>query len=159
MPEVKLNIKLGALEVQFEGAEGYAEEHLLAIIERLSQLDIQDVVPIVQDAGPVKSEGSVSSSTVRLSTSDIAVRLGAKSGTDLVMAAAAYLYLTEGKEEFRRSDILTAMKSAKAFYKATYSGNLSKSLETLMKAGRLSAPGQDTFALPYAEVQATQMLL
>jgi hypothetical protein len=165
MDTAKLSIKLGALELVYEGSQDFIEDGLLDIIERLASLEIPDVAPSVTTLHPVSSEPGRAAPTLapapmsRLSTSDFAVKMSVKTGTDLAMAAAAYLHHTRGSEEFRRLDLLNAMKSAKAFYKASYGSNLSKSLETLTKSGRLQNPGTETYALPYAEIEASKRLL
>jgi hypothetical protein len=51
------------------------------------------------------------------------------------------------------------MKSAKGFYKQTYNNNLSKSLDGLMKSGRLSSPSAETYALPHTEEETLHGLL
>lgn len=165
MDTAKLSIKLGALELIYEGNQDFIEDGLIDMIERLSSLEIPDVAPSPAALHTVSSEAGRTTQTSaqgpssRLSTSDFAVKMGVKTGTDLAMAAAAYLHHTRGSEEFRRTDLLTAMKSAKAFYKASYGSNLSKSLETLTKGGRLQNPGTETYALPYAEIEASKRYL
>lgn len=67
------------------------------------------------------------------------------------MCAAACLTFFEGKEEFKRADLLAEMKTAKAFYKQTYSNNLSKALEILVRSNRLSAAASETYVLPHGE--------
>jgi hypothetical protein len=166
MELMKLSIKLGPLEVACEGSEVFVEKHLANLIERLSVLEVRNIV--LPDAGPLRdSEVDASDDQVapradsrsRLSTTDFAVKMGAKSGTDLVMAAAAYLHHTKGVEDLRRADLLTEMKAAKAFYRSSYGSNLSKSLETLTKSGRLQNPRAETYSLPYAEIENTKRLL
>ena len=165
MDTAKLSIKLGALEVVYEGQQTFIESGLMDIVERLASMDIQDVAPansISQGSHAQTTEGGNTATlnvATRLSTTDFAVKMSAKSGSDLVMAAAAYLHHTKGSEDFRRSDLLNAMKGAKAFYKTSYGSNLSKSLEMLTKSGRLQNPGSETYALPYSEIEATKRLL
>ena len=162
MDQIKLNLKLGSVEIQYEGSEAWAAEQIAHLLERISSLEIQDMGKSSAPAGGEASAGQPIASApprVKLSTTDFAVKMGAKSGTDLVMAAAAYLHHTVGLEEFRRPDILNAMKGAKAFFRASFGSNLSKSLDTLTKSGRLGSPRPDTYGLPYPEIEATQKLL
>ena len=146
MTMTKLDIELSGLKVNYEGPSDFLNEGLVALCEKLSALDLPEVTANTISA-PVKVSGVVP----KLSTTDIAVKLSSKSGSDLVMAAAAFLRFVKGQEDFKRSDILAEMKSAKSFYKQTYSNNLSKSLEGLVKGGRLSNPGTDKYALPHSE--------
>lgn len=162
METAKLRIKLGQMELEYEGSQNYIETGILELIEQLSAVEIQDIEVKEQPSAPEDLAGSAAGmppNTAKLSTTDFAVKLGVKSGTELVMAAAAYLHHTRSLEEFRRADILSEMKGAKAFFRQSYGSNLSKSLETLTKSGKLQNPKADTYALPYSEIERTKMLL
>jgi len=163
MDMIKLNFKLGALEVEYEGPEGFAGVSLLPLMQGVTELDIPHIAVHAPANGSVGAQVSGESPSAnggsKLSTTDFAVRMGSKSGSDLALAAAAYLHLTMGMDEFRRHDILGAMKGAKQFYKASYGGNLTKSLDMLTKTGRLQNPGSDTYALPYYESENAKKYL
>jgi len=163
MTTIKLNIKLGALELNYEGPQDFAGDGIEPLIQYLAEVNIPQLVAQTPNLPPA-STGQLDariepSQALKLSTTDFAVKMGAKSGTDLVMAAAAYLHHTQGAEEFRRSDLLSEMKASKAFYRASYGGNLTKSLDLLTKSGRLQNPKADTYALPYSEIERTKVLL
>jgi hypothetical protein len=166
MESIKLSIKLGALEVTCESSQAFVEAHLMDLIERLSAIEVRNLVPdhtMLASVGDPEFSVGIDQPRIdsrsRLSTTDFAVKMGVKSGTDLAMAAAAYLHHTKGMEDLRRSDILNEMKAAKAFYRASYGSNLSKSLDTLTKSGKLQNPRAETYALPYAEIENTKRLL
>lgn len=163
MDAIKLSLKLGVLEVDYEGPENFAATSLLPLMEGLTELNIPDIAVVSPSDGdavmPRDADSPPAKSTAKLSTTDFAVRMGSKSGSDLAMAAAAYLHLTMGMEDFRRHDILGAMKGAKQFYKASYGGNLTKSLDMLTKTGRLQNPGSETYALPYSEAESMKRYL
>lgn len=149
MEITKLNIEMKGLKVSYEGPSDFLNNGLVALCEQLSGLEM----PVVEQPGlsdPIGSKVGV----VKMSTTDLAVKLSSKSGSDLVMAAAAHLRFCKGREDFKRSEILAEMKSAKSFYKQTYSNNLSKSLEGLVKGGKLSNPATETYALPHAEEES-----
>lgn len=162
METVKLSLKMGALEFDYEGSDEFLAESLVAVLEQVSALEVpmaQHVVAPVEIGSSVQLSDGSSSGPVNFSVSDIAVKLGAKSGSDLVMAAAANLFLTKGMETFRRQDILGAMKDAKSFYKVSYGSNLSKSLDMLIKSAKLQTPASDVFALPHGEAEAIKSRL
>lgn len=165
MAEIKISLKLGQFELEFDGPEEFVKDGLTGLIECVSSLGLQDIAAASVSA-PATGQSEITSagapvgvSSPKLSTTDFAAKLSVKSGTDLVMAAAAHLHLIRGLEDFRRGDILTEMRSAKAFYKLSYGSNLSKSLETLVKSGRLQNPRSDTYALPYNEAISLKRLL
>lgn len=161
MQNAKLRIKIGHVEVEFEGSEEFITSGLPSLLEKIATTDIPNSGQFLDSstqgsvALPAPGQGATSQSA-KLSTTDFAAQLGVKSGTELVMAAAAYLHHTQGMEDFSRSQLLSEMKSSRAFYKASYGSNLSKSLDTLVKSGRLQNPRADTFALPYREIEVTQ---
>jgi hypothetical protein len=160
MEPAKLRLKIGQLELEYEGSETFIENGLMHIIERLTTLDVPNMPPPPHEAGEQATlpppAAQLAPPKSSLSTTDFAAQMGAKSGTDLVMAAASYLHHTKGVEEFRRPDILQEMKSAKAFFRASYGSNLTKSLDTLVKSGRLQNPRSDTYTLPYREIENTR---
>ncbi|MGR3662516.1 MAG: hypothetical protein ACU0CA_15245 [Paracoccaceae bacterium] len=162
MANLKIDLEIGALKLSYDGPEEFVEKGLLSFIERVSLLDMPNMaVPTLDAENSLQSASTAQpiASEPKLSTTDFAVKLGVRSGTDLVMAAAAYLCITRGAEEFRRSELLAEMKTARSFYKSSYGGNLTKSLETLTKTNRLLNPRSDTYALTYGEVESIKMLL
>jgi hypothetical protein len=90
---------------------------------------------------------------LRLSTDTIATIIGASSGPDLVIAAAAHLHFSEGKTTFTRRELTAQMRSAPSHYKATFLNNLSSYLSGLTRADRLRLSGADIYALSNRERQ------
>jgi hypothetical protein len=80
----------------------------------------------------------------------IATKINAKSGSDVAIAAAAFLQLVEGKESFSRQELLTSMKAATKFYKTGMSSNLSGYLNSLV-GGKLNQIGTGKYCLASAE--------
>ncbi len=161
MTEIKITLDAGPLKVHYEGSAEFAKDELPDLMERFVGMNIPNIAPTEgqsQEKSPDDLRAKITSNQ-KLSTTDYAARMGAKSGTDLAIAAVAHLHLTRGLEEFRRQEILSEMKSAKSFYKPSYSSNFSKSLETLVKTGRLMTPKQDTYTPSYSEVEKIKMLL
>jgi len=104
--------------------------------------------------GAQKSEAKANGAgQVKLSTDTIATIVGASSGPDLVIAAAAHLHFSEGKSTFTRRELITQMRSAPSHYKATFLNNLSSYLTGLTRADRLRLSGTDIYALSNRERQ------
>ncbi|MEM0948870.1 MAG: hypothetical protein AAGK37_15830 [Pseudomonadota bacterium] len=154
MTTTKLNIEMSGLKVSFEGPTEFLDEKLAEVCEKLSSLGL----PSVDGQGEVAPR-LTEIQEVKMSTTDIAVKLTSKSGPDLIMAAAAHLRFVKRLEDFKRGELLAEMKSAKSFYRQTYSNNLSKSLEGLVKGGRLSNPATETYALPHTEEEGLRAKL
>jgi hypothetical protein len=144
----KIRIKLGPIEVEYEGSEDFLKEELPQLLEAVANLHKKSGIT---DASPQDQNQGGSSSTpkgqLQGTTGAVAAKLGSKTGPDLVLAAAARLTLVVGKETFTRKDLLAEMKTATAYYKATYRGNLSGYLNGLVKDGILLETAAQTYSL------------
>ncbi len=143
----KIRIKLGPIEVEYEGTENFLKEELPQLLEAVANLYKQSGLPeMKQDSG---STGGTGTGTPQLqsTTGGIAAKLGCKSGPELAIAAAARQTFAAGKATFSCKDILNEMKTASNYYKSTYSGNLSVILNGLVKDGALLEPAKDTYSL------------
>ena len=92
-------------------------------------------------SSPGGKPGIKRKSSVALSTSSIAQKLGSKTGSDLAIAAAAHLVLVKKMDNFSHTELLAEMREAKTFYKKSYHSNLGNSLKTLVNAGRFNHIG------------------
>ena len=93
------------------------------------------------------------------STDTIATVIGAKSGPDLIVAAASHLHFAQGKQKFTRQELTTEMRSAPAHFKETFVNNLSTYLTGLTKSDRLRLVGAHTYALSNKERQELETKL
>ncbi|HEY0075541.1 MAG TPA: hypothetical protein VGB77_15695 [Abditibacteriaceae bacterium] len=151
---MKLNVKLGPIEFEYEGSEEFLKDELPAVLETFSQIDVKTFNVGSGNGGPtLGSQSGIGSSTssgnaaIQLSSGNIAAKLDCKSGSDLVIAACAHLTLVMNKEAFSRKDILEDMQTATSYYKVTYSKNLTQSLATLIKDGKLIERSKNSYAL------------
>ena len=140
--ESKIRIKLGAIEVEFEGSEQFLKKELPDLIKTVSELYKGSNLPAEADNSLV----SGAPPKIELSTGSIATKLGCKSGGDLALAAAAHLTFAKKTPVFKRKILLSEMKTASAFYKASYSGNLTKILNQLLKS-KFNEPSSGSYAL------------
>lgn len=149
--ESKIRIKMGAIELDYEGSEHFLKEELPELLEA--------VVTLYKEAGgggalpelPGESQRSNGASGIsaEIATSTIVAKLkGDAGGPKLVLAATAKMtFAGEGDGPFARGDILQEMKAATSYYKKTYSNNLSTYLKNLVKQGKLTEHGGKMFAL------------
>jgi hypothetical protein len=93
------------------------------------------------------------------STNTIATLLGAKSASDLAIAAAAHLTLVQKKERLSRREILDEMKSATPFFKSSFDNNHSSTLKTLTSRDRLRLLAPDSYGLSHKERTELEKLL
>lgn len=154
--DAKIRLKIGNLEVEYEGSDTFIRSDLLNLVSKAIDLlrEQGEDVPKVEGAPSRPGDGKQLSATTRT----IASKLGVKSGPDLVIAAAAKLTLGVGLDSFTRQQLLDEMKSATAYYKKSYSNNLSSYLQRLVKANDLFEAAKDTYALSAgkrAEIEKT----
>lgn len=144
--ESKIRIKIGAIEVEYEGSEAFLKTELPAFIKSISELQISPVRESDPEQNGSNNKPESVKNVIQLSTKSIAAKLNVKSGRDLVVAAAAHLCFVKEKAKFTRKELLDEMKTATSYYKATYSNNLSMILSRLIKT-QLNEPSTDVYAL------------
>jgi hypothetical protein len=142
--ESKIRIKLGQIEVEFEGSEAFLKSELPELIRNVAEL--YQTADIPEAAQEDSAEASAGGAAIQLSTASIATKLGSKSGGDLAVAAAAHLTLVKNKPVFSRQELLNEMQTAPSFYKTSYSGNFTKTLGVLMKS-KLNEPSSGKYSL------------
>lgn len=149
----KLRIRIGEVEIDYEGTEEFLKEELPQLLKTAMELHKAAGSPQgggkekKQDSGTAGAAGEVPS----LTTASIAGKLGCKSGSDLLQAAAAHLALVKKVEPFSRQQLLAEMREATSYYRKNYSANLSKYIKTaLLKDGVLSETAENSFALKAA---------
>ncbi len=156
MTTSKIKIKMGAIEIDYEGSEEFLKEELPSLLKAMSDL-YKSSAPLIgfSGAAPINSSDSPK---IQGTTATLAAKLGGGSGPDLMMSAAARLTFVLGKEKFHRADLLEEIKSASSYYKTSYSSNFSTLLNGLVKAGKLMEPSKDNYSisadsLKYMEAQ------
>lgn len=144
----KIRIRLGEIEIEYEGDESFLTKELPQLLAVVSELHLKSGAT---DSSGSESEsgtnGAGDSDVLELTTGSIAAKLSAKSGTDLILAAAAHLTFVAKKQKFSRQEITNEMKSASAYFKKSYASNLTKGLNALVKSGKLLEPSSGSFAL------------
>jgi hypothetical protein len=143
----KIHIRMGAVEVDFEGTEDFIRDDLRSIIASVGGLPkTTGVVADVPVDLPFSAEG-VAPRINGLTTASIAAKLGVDSEPELIIAAAGRLAVFEQKDTYTRQQLLDEMKSAAGYYKKSYRGNLSGALQRLVSDGKLLETSANTFAL------------
>ena len=144
----KLRIKVGPIELDYDGTDEFIKNDLLGLISSLAELaaksGLEEEDKETEDA-PKKKTGK--GKLVQLTTGSIASHLKVASGPDLVVAACAHLAFAKGLATFKRDEILTQMKTAASYYKKSYRSNLTSYLDRLVKGDKLVEASTDTFAL------------
>ena len=153
---IRVRVKVSWLEMEYEGAPSHIREHVIELVERLLSTRKESTQ---EGDGRVSIENELDSKRgsdeiaglLDLSTSTIAAKMSVSTGSDLALAASAKLLLVDGRETFPRKDILGEMKKAPAYFKRTYSNNLTKSLEKLIKSDRLRLTAPEVYSISAKE--------
>lgn len=118
----KIRVKLGSLEIDFEGSSDYLVNNLADFCERIvalrgitSPADVDSAAAIVEPIVEKKAREGLQG----LSMNAIAKKIGQSKGIDLLKAAAASLHLVHGREIFLSKDIMDEAKRATSFFKAS----------------------------------------
>jgi hypothetical protein len=148
----RIRIKMGALEVEYEGEEDYLRDGLLDFLKSLTGIVENSEFPVSggegdEDNGTSKPVAAQTADTPRLAPASIAAKLQSKSGPDLIIAAAAHLKFVQGLDRFSRVQIRDTMKAASGYYKKSMNNNLSSSLRRLVKNKKLNDLGNDSYSL------------
>ncbi|MGQ0457933.1 MAG: hypothetical protein ACT4OU_12845 [Hyphomicrobium sp.] len=114
------------------------------VIEKL-QLDVSALG--VQSDTPLAAEGSGSNQARVGNINTVVSRIGADSCRTLLIAAAIYLTLYQGKEAFTRSEWVATAKSAKV-WKNEYVNQSSTMIGRLADGGQIVEKSKDTYYLP-----------
>ncbi len=155
MSNAKIRLKVGSMELEYEGDPAFLTGGIEALLETMGALaskvpdDAQMqapafVAPVVDGNGTVAPASGGSSV---FSTNTIAAHIDAKTGPELVVCAMAQLELVQGKSSSTRAEILAEMKNATTYYKESLGSNLGQSLTSLTKKKRINQVAKDTYSL------------
>src|SRR5687767_12900337 len=124
----KIKVKVGGVEVEYEGSEAFLKEELPGLLSTLAKLQKEfGSTPTLETEIPRENgEARVAPVFGQATTGTIAAKLGVKSGPELIVAACARLIFVLGKDSFTRKEILQEMQSAAGYYKYTHVNNLTK---------------------------------
>lgn len=149
-----VRMKLGPVEFECTASEDFLKVELPVLIGGMAQLYKEHFSDSVQAEGAqsTATQSTSNGNKIELTTNSIAAKLQAKTGSDLVLAAALRLSRS-GKIPFSRADITAKMKEATSYFKQTYINNLSTYIKQLLTAGKLLESAKDTYALSDAAIK------
>ena len=156
--DAKIRIKIGLVEVDYEGDPAFLKDGLNDLIQSVSE--IHSSLP--QQASQVAQQAAASDPTPQpvpitsavalgLSTKSIAARMEAKSGPELAICAMAHLELVKNLDSYERKSILDEMKTATGYYNGNMSGNNAANIASLVKSKRVTEVGTGRFCLSASE--------
>ncbi len=150
--ESKIRVKVGSIEVEYEGTQEYIKNGLQDLLETLlSALPEDQFEEKIESIEPLPETTDPSAKKIEMTTNTIAMRLNVKSASDLIIAACAHLTFVKGAATYTRGNILAEIKEANNYFKKSYTNNLSKSLGSLVKSDKLIERSKDTYSLSSSE--------
>lgn len=142
----KIRVKVGQIEVEFEGSEEYIKSELPRAIKSICS-SLPDMVEAEANTAPQAAVTGQQNPEIQMTTSNIVEKLGFKTQHDLVLAACARLELVENHSPFSRGAMLHEMKTATNHYTDTIAGNLSSYLTRLVSQNKLIKRASGEYAL------------
>ena len=146
----KIGIKIGNVEINYEGEESFFRDELPKMISSITVLmkdkDLCLPKPEATTSSPEKNTPG-NGRKVDLSVANIAKKIGQKNGPDLVLAAAGYLTFVEGIESFTRGQLWAKMKTAPSLNHASFNNNLTKYINGLVDSGLFIQNAAGKYAL------------
>ncbi|MFI5252019.1 MAG: hypothetical protein ACHQQQ_06245 [Bacteroidota bacterium] len=141
----KIKIKIGEIEVDYEGEEKFLINELPNLLKALSELH-------KSSPNPTFDEQSAYASNIKLSINNVALKLRVKTGPELIMAACAHLEIVQGRTQYDQKAILNEMKTAKGLFKQTYAKHLAKYIRILVKNDLLTEPATGKYSIHHEKV-------
>jgi hypothetical protein len=146
----RIRIKMGAVEVEYEGPEEFLKKDLPELLSAVSQLYAQRQGNEENDLSD-RLKGDVGGNGIVGTTATIAGKLSVKSAPELIIAGAAHLTLVAKKAEFSRKELLEQIQGASGYYKDTMGRNFTNYLNSRVKSGELVEPRSGHYALSAAK--------
>ena len=161
---VKIRLKFGQFEIDYEGPFSFLQNDLSAFMKEIAGFCENHDAASTVDLDPPSSheetkEPDNKNGGIDLSMDVIASRMKENTGPNLVLAACAYLTFVKQQTRFSRKDINDEMKNASAYYKKSMSGNLTKTLDKLIKNQHLNQASSGMYALNAAKKAEMEKLL
>jgi|SRR5579871_2731915 len=141
----KIRVRMGDLEVEYEGEPAFLKDGLLKLIQSVSEIrGTAPPDPAGVEAGETKphTPGKITGSV-----NTLASRMGVKKGPELVLAALAHEELVLGKSTTTRKHLIAQMKGATTYCRGSYIGNLTSALNGLLRTRAINEPSAGTYAL------------
>lgn len=156
MSTAKVRIRVGVIELEYEGSPEFLGEGLAGLIQQVAELSRSSPLVELPQQSAVAEQSSAEQSIVgplplTLSTSSIAARMDAKTGPDLILCAMAHLELVKGLTSYERKTILDEMRSASGYFTTNMSGNCSSYVANLVKAKKVNEISTGKFCLSASE--------
>ena len=163
----KISVKVGTIEVAYEGEASFLQEGLNELLLSLSNLQAasSQLLPKtqVEDTNLQSSDQTVGklrdNNLPEVTTNTIASAMPAESAQDLILCAMAHLQLVLRQPTNNRDDIRQEIKSATSHYNKNMSTNFSKDLKRLVDKKHILEGRKDEYSLSLDRLTTFEALL
>jgi len=144
--EIKIKISMPNFSVEFEGEGSFLNEHLEDLLDKMHKVPVSLEVT---NNNQISKPSSNSNGGMKLSTNDVASKLGVKpkKGLALMWAAIIKIAVVDNAETFSVENVRSEMKTS-SFWDINMNGNISKNIKRQAKSGKLLNPATDKYAIP-----------
>jgi len=161
MAASKIRIKMGEVEVEFEGTESFLKIELKELLAGV--LELHKKADLKSTTLPVSAKETTASPSTEVAfsgtTNSVAAKLGSKTGPDLIIAAITRGTLLSDQETCNRNTIIKEMQAGTSYYKKGYLSNLTASLKGLLKDQKIREISTGVYALSASELHRVKGLL
>ena len=149
---IRVRLTYGSFAFEYEGSRNQMKETLSEILELIASAEVTLQHPHHEEntSSHPKSDGEKPRAGVGAVT-EYAKKLKAKTGSDLIRAAAAYLTFEEGKEKFTAEELRRIAKKASGFWKDSYGKNFTAYVKRMIQNDILRDMGSGNYSLSYDE--------
>ena len=151
----KIRIRLGTVEIEYEGEHSFLASDLLPMVEKLLALSPRSFERSARDPGSPAAQEPASTGTLNT----LAAKLKVASGPELIVASLYHLSRADGRETATRQEILARMRTAASYYKATFNNNMSSYLEKLVKANKIRETAANLYSLATSTIEELEAKL
>lgn len=160
----KVRIKVGGIEIEYEGGHEFLTNGLHELIENVGLLasssDLEEEISGDGDGSDEAPSVDFSNGQLELSANSIAHHYSAKSTSDLALCAIILLQIVNKQVSCSREEVLKAMQSATDFYNKNMRGtNLKSALKTLKNKKKINELANEKYALTSTEKQSAEAAL
>ena len=160
----KVRIKVGSIEIEYEGGHEFLTNGLHELIENVGLLasssDLEEEISEDEDGSDEAPTVDFPNGQLELSANSIAHHYGSKSTSDLALCAIIFLQIVNKQVSCSREEVLKAMQSATDFYNKNMRGsNLKSALKTLKNKKKINELANEKYALTSTEKQSAEAAL
>ncbi|WP_339862833.1 hypothetical protein [Thalassospira alkalitolerans] len=159
IPESKIKIKMGSIEIEYEGSSDFLKQEIFDLVEAVSKLHQvshdDGLNSLIKGPEYIENLAGVGEK-IEGSCNEIAKKLSAKNGTELIFAASSKLYFVDCKERFTYEEIRSEMNSASNYVNEAMKKNFAQNLKSVVKQDRLKDLGGKTYSLAAAKIDETR---